>query len=541
MFRISKSQRVSPQLLQRITTQSMFLCPPSTQPQLTLPSPAQSGCLNATASATIPSGFRLTDHLRQALATTLQSYPQWCGRLKAIDVVDGNSVDGHEARAFPTHARPFGRLYVHFGSEDDPGVSFVEAASDTKLDELYDLFRTRQRPLWNRDDDPIHRFIPSCEVAKALEPNLLSSDGRLAPLMAVQCTVLGCGGFVLAIKTTHPMADISSLVRVVKDWGNISRASLVGDTVPILAPVFDPSQLDALAAGDINAQKPSSEILSLAKRLPMHRYDWWAQPGCPPEKFADENLPLAGMPMPWAEWDLNAPVSQYTIHLTKWQVEFLWREATQGLPKGSHPISKHDAILAHIWSCIARARKQERDEGVIHCDLVLGARSALGLDEAFLGSPIVMMNIEMRGSEVAAATTGSLLAQHIRKTVATVSCPSSLAAHLYSVAYEKSPQRIWQGFLGCRHVMVTTWAKSGIYEVDFGLGGPIRFADGVVPRLDGCIMINEAPALGSESYSSSWADRGVDLTVNIRTEDMERLLKDPLLLIPSDLVNKPTT
>ena len=80
---------------------------------------------------------------------------------------------------------------------------------------------------------------------------------------------------------------------------------------------------------------------------------------------------------------------------------------------------------------------------------------------------------------------------------------------------------------------MTTWARAGIYDVNFGLGSRIRYADGVMPNLDGCILIKEAPPSSGEVLSGSrpsWTDNGVDIRVHIRTDDMERLLKDPLLV-----------
>jgi hypothetical protein len=246
-----------------------------------------------------------------------------------------------------------------------------------------------------------------------------------------------------------------------------------------------------------------------------------------------------GKPMPWAEWDSNAPVSDYTIHLNTMQVDFLFSEATKGTDGNGPRISRHDAVLAHIWSCIVRARQLGKDDGPVHCDLVLGLRSAFDLGEDFLGSPIIMMNIELPGSEVGCEQTSNAtsamvaITRKIRHTISTVSDPANLADHLHSVAYEKSPQRIWQAILGRRHILVTTWARAGIYDVDFGLGSRIRYADGIVPNLDGCVLIKEAPPPSGQFLSGSrlsWTGSGVDISVHICTEDMERLLKDPLLL-----------
>lgn len=201
-------------------------------------------------------------------------------------------------------------------------------------------------------------------------------------------------------------------------------------------------------------------------------------------------------------------------------------------------ISRHDAVLAHIWSCIVRARNLQDDPGPVHCDLVYGLRPALQLGPAFIGSPIIMINVEMSGVDVAAGGKEGLLqpiAQKIRKTIHQVSRPMALAAHLHTLAYEKSPQRIWQAFLGRRHILVTTWARAGLYDIDFGLGESIQYADGVVPDMDGDVVIKEAPPKKAKNTSSeneskrSWTGNGVDISVHVRDQDMERLMKDPYL------------
>ncbi|EQB55583.1 transferase [Colletotrichum gloeosporioides Cg-14] len=470
----------------------------------------------------------VAEHLRQTLSTALSSYPQWAGQLKSITVVDDASVPA-EAKGFPAHARRFGRVYTHFGASADVGVEFISALS----------LRTRStQPGASRRN----RFGIAKTILSALQPNEpIAMTGLRKPITAVQCTTFSDDGFVLAVKTAHPLADIAGLIRFVKDWASVSRAVAKGLEAPVPAPVFEPARLDNLAAGNINAEEPDPAIIRRTERLPLHRYDWWAAPGKPPTPFLDAPRPVstAGKPMPWAEWDLKAPVSDYTIHLNTRQVDFLWKEATKGTGGDGPRISKHDGVLAHVWSCIMRARQLDKDDGPVHCDLVLGVRSAFKLSADFMGSPIIMMNVELPGSEVCyqqpsnATEAIGAIAGKVRDTISKISSPANLADHLHSAAYEKSPQRIWQAFLGRRHILVTTWARAGLYDVGFGLGSSIRYADGVVPNLDGNILIKEAPPSSGEFLSGSrpsWTDSGVDVSVHICTEDMERLLEDSLLL-----------
>lgn len=141
----------------------------------------------------------------------------------------------------------------------------------------------------------------------------------------------------------------------------------------------------------------------------------------------------------------------------------------------------------------------------------------------------------------------------IRNTITNItSSREILPLHLYTLAYESSPQRIWQAFLGQRHILVTSWAKSGIYDLDFGFGHSLpRYVHGDLPVADGFVCVKEAPPplppaglAGSgegpigikeeeknkEKCRASWTENGVDVTVCLKREDMERLLNDSLLL-----------
>ncbi|KAM0433404.1 hypothetical protein ACHAPT_004282 [Fusarium lateritium] len=466
-------------------------------------------------------------HLRESLALTLQAYPQWSGHLKVVSKTDG--VGPSEADQLPPHARRFGRLYAHFGSPTDPGVEFFHARSSATLDSLYPADRPLKQPLWSCETATFHSFLAATKLADALQPNVENESGQLSPLMAVQVTELACGAFVVGLKGTHPLADATSFISLLKDWAAVSRSALNGSLLPTLTPVFDPTLLDNQAAGDINAEQPDEEIVQKAKSLPMHRYDWWASAAtCPwhvqvPAPFDTEEQAPAGKLMPWAEWDLSSPVSNYVVHLNRDQVDFLQNKANKD---ASEKLSRHDAVLGHIWSCIARARGLQDDDDPIHCDLVYGVRSSFHLGSEFQGSPCMMMNVEMPSSKVADESNLSAVAAKVRQTLKVITDKDNMAAHIYSIAYEKSPQRIWQAFLGRRHILVTTWGRAGIYDIDFGLGSECSYAEGVVPEMDGNVLIKEAPG----KPGSYWTDNGVDISIHIRTEDMQRLIKDPLLI-----------
>lgn len=488
--------------------------------------------------------FNLSEHLRQSLRITLDAYPQWCGFLSIVNTISSTAALGEEH--IPPHARRFGRVHVSYGTSQDPGIEYVVANSKASLETLFPASRTTSQPLWDRSKVPFHDFVPQTPLQNLFKPVVANDAGVLPPTMAVQLTTLACGGLVLTVKSAHPLADAQSLIHFVKDLASVSRSLVLGSELPLLQPYFQPDVLDSFAAGDINASTADPAIVGQAHRLPFHRYDWWTQtPNCDrppriPEAFQNEELTPAGRPIPWHEWDFKAPTSVYEVHLTSEQVEVLWQAANAESPdpsvQSAGRISRHDAILAHLWSCVNRARQLDQDLGPVHCDLTYGQRPVLKLGEHFMGSPTLMMNIEMTGHEATASTgqPGSLrrMVQRIRATIDQVSRPDAVAAHLHSLAYEKSPQRIWQGFLGQRHFMVTTWSRAGLYEIDLGLGGGVRYADGILPAMDGLVLIKEAPpsARGASSKSRSWTDNGVDIVIGLRSEDMDRFLGDPQLL-----------
>ncbi|KAH7303942.1 transferase family protein [Stachybotrys elegans] len=469
--------------------------------------------------AKLDSFDKVIQHLRKCLCLVLEAYPPWCGTLKAAT---GTADEG--TRAFPPHCQRYGRLYAVYGTDDDTGVEFTAAKSTATLADIHPSYRQAEQPQWNRRDG-LDCFLSPSRLGNPLRTGNKEDDGVCESLMAIMITQLACQGVVISAKMAHPLGDITTLVAFMKDWAQISRAELGMSDLHRIPRLFNPLRLDSLATGDIDSQRPDDKIVTLAHSLPMHRYDWWHSSR--PDAFKDRDISPMGTAMPWAEWNTQQQLSHYTIHLNKQQVDYLWRQANV---TSETPISRHDAILGHTWSCISRAR-QLQDDKPVHCDLVYGLRPALGLGEMFLGSPIIMLNIELPSDVVSDSQCAAPVARKIRSTLVQMSSEDNIKAHLHALAFEMSPQRIWQAFLGSRHILATSWARAGLYEVDFGLGGRLRFADGVISGVDGLVLIKEAPPQAVDASSSgSWTEYGVDVTMHICEDDMERLLNDPILL-----------
>ncbi|KAH8175229.1 transferase family protein [Sarocladium implicatum] len=487
---------------------------------------------------------KLQHALYESLYRTTQAYPHWVGRIKSVDNLDGLVPLG--AEHLPPHARRFGRLYIHYGTQDDPGVEFQWAKSSATLEALHPPARMVQQPLWDRSDGDFEPFASPTPIANPLEPHSRTDDGLLLPLLSIRITQLACGGLVIAAKSSHVVADMGTLSTFLKDWASLCRAQLSGDIKSLPLRLYDSNIVDSRAAGDINAPSPGPKILQRARVLPRHRYDMWASAsGCPweikiPPAFDNDRLKPVGKVVPWDEMDTTAKVSTYVIHFTKQQVKLLWSEASKLVSIKDVRLSQHDVLLAHVWSRMASAREQAGENDMIYCDVVFSLRAALDLGPRSLGCPIGMMNVELPRSLVADPGQMTTVAKAIRKTLLCVRDVENISANLHDIAYATSPSRIAEYFTGRRHVVLTTWAHFGVYDIDFGLG-TCAYVEPILPDCDGMLAIKGAPRVPSSErrgLSSHWAADGVDVTISLMPDVMKRFLSDPLLL-PVSQVQRP--
>lgn len=294
---------------------------------------------------------------------------------------------------------------------------------------------------------------------------------------------------------------------------------LSNSTFPTLSPVFDPCLLDQKAAGDINASSPDASIQKKARELPMHRYDWYAQVltqpwgDRTPSDFPANAILSPGIPIPWHQWDTEAPVSSRVLHFTPKEVQNLYSTISQN---GEIKITKHDALIAHLWSRINLARQQP-PENYSHLNFSLGLRQRLDLPKSFVGSPITLTAVSVPSS-----TSPVLLAEQINKAMKTFT-PENIGYLLHDEAFEVSPQRIWRGCLGTEHVMVTSWVYSGVGEADFG-NGRARWVEPLMGPFDGLCAVMEG--LGESGEKGHWAKFGVDVWVCLERGAMGRLEVD---------------
>jgi hypothetical protein len=65
-------------------------------------------------------------------------------------------------------------------------------------------------------------------------------------------------------------------------------------------------------------------------------------------------------------------VSHYIVIFTTDEVKRIWEDASSN---SQVPISRLNALLAHIWLLIIRARELSSDQEAVYLDVTLGARA----------------------------------------------------------------------------------------------------------------------------------------------------------------------
>lgn len=366
----------------------------------------------------------------------------------------------------------------------------------------------------------------------------------LEPCMIVQVTSLACGGVVIGVKISHPLADAHALGFFMREWSRTHAALVDGFPLPKSEAVFQPGLLDAVA---MQAAKKTAKDLLLEKALslPAHRFDWWDQAGAKfkspaalvPEPLRNRTggqVPLVkGQKMPWTEWDSTAKVEHVVLRFSGSQLAALRGMAQAKQNPNSRMPSTFDIVLAHIWSAINRARGYTpgRDDGKVHADITVGLRKRVDppLPDGFVGSPLSQMAVTMPAHEACSAESVSTMAIRIRATNSSLTS-DLMAAHIYGVMQESTPQRVWQVFLGQRHVLVTSWVQTGVFEVDFGGPWGPRHVHPIMPAIDGLVQVIESTPLRTPRVpTANWYDNGVNVNVYLAAAAMARLLEDPEL------------
>ncbi|KAI0861779.1 transferase [Xylaria cubensis] len=469
------------------------------------------------------------NHLESALSETLNDYPHYAGQLQWATK---QHVEG------TNNPRYVGRPIITYGSPDDPGLELMIAEDNRELHTIVPSLaeRSTSKRIWNASSLRQSEFLPSTKLAFS---NLAEYMGL--PGASAQLTSFKCGGFAVSLKLTHCLSDATCLLQFIHSWADRSRRLFDADSTKTTSTnnvrstaLFNPGMLDAHAGLDPRSTEPDAERIHRARSLPMHRYDWWAAgaPGYPswattssnatkppPDELSHTQFSPSTDP-PWPTWDLGASVEHMQIRFSQAEVGKMKDAAMNTLPSDlqGQTVSRQDALLAHLWILVNRARKLENLQDQVFMDISLGIRNRVSppLPDSFVGSPLLLAYVTKTGADAATAAIGAV-AGSIRRLLSQFT-PQAVSDYLYDAAHEVSPQRLWQGFLGSRHVLATSWARSQAYEVDFCGTGLARYVQTQMPLMDGLLQLMDIAETGD-----------FDVSLALKKDTMEHLLSDPML------------
>ena len=475
-----------------------------------------------------------TNLLISSLQDTLNAYTQWAGQLRFAEY---NPDAGHEHRQ--------GRLEVSYGSSSDPGVECILAEADFPMSSMLTLDKTAKH--WDSTHVDYRKFLDT-ETNFALHD---SEEYHGLPSMKVQFTTFKEGGIAIAVAMVHSLADAAALLTFMKDWAATNLALSSSRPIPKLQRLFNPSLIDESAAGNINAKIPDLSIIEAAVQLPVHRFDYWASAGpatpkwalpatkIPAELASQSQHIKPGRPLPYRTWDATAPCSHTTFFFSAAEANAIYLHAAAN---AQTRISHQDALLAHLWVALIRARGLKEGEEHFFDVSIDGRRRLLKpLPPSFIGSPIFNAGV---ATKVLPATTSSPTsgaqdvadkAAAIRNTVARFD-GDAVAALLHEMCFELGGQRRWNCFLGDYHTIVTSWVGVGVGEVVFEEGKKARWAEPLVPPCDGVVIVSEGgsggdngndnDARGGCDTKKEWWSKGVNLSIYLRSNVMRRLMED---------------
>jgi hypothetical protein len=225
------------------------------------------------------------------------------------------------------------------------------------------------------------------------------------------------------------------------------------------------------------------------------------------------------------------PVSATLLHFSGEDLERLRTHALTDISTTRRDISRLDVILSHLWRAINRARypsgceaDSSSQDNSVFLDVTLGARTRISppLPQSFVGSPLFMTHIGSSISEVCSSGIGGI-ASRLRETINLFTADAVMAI-LHAQAHEVAPQRLWQGFMGSRHILVTSWQRLQAYDVNFfgtgtsvnkenDIGKPV-YVHAYMPKVDGILVVME-----------SRLDKfGADVCLYLDANAMERFL-----------------
>ncbi|KAI3907693.1 hypothetical protein MKW98_016337 [Papaver atlanticum] len=329
-------------------------------------------------------------------------------------------------------------VYINCNSE---GAEFIHATADISIDDII------SQPYDNPNIiDPLFSLNA-----------VANYEGQSHPLLSVQITELLDGVFI-ACSVNHSVCDGTSFWQFVNLWSEISRSSNNQTQSPCPPPVFE--------------------------RWSLRDTDC---PICLPFPLADEFSMVRNIS--------NTKVVLFRGHHGK-------IKARANSENRKTVISSLQAVLAHIWIAVLRARSSLRnrinnDEETVFGFVTNNRRKLIPpLPEAYFGNSGSCLLVAAKDGEVLRRGFG-YLASLLNKVVNYGINDEKIRSAMESRT--KKPVIIPADEAGVtrKDILARSSHKFNMYGNDFGWGRPIAMKNGVRGKSHGVTTVNEGPVEGS--------------------------------------------
>ncbi|KAF8765923.1 hypothetical protein HU200_008026 [Digitaria exilis] len=405
------------------------------------------------------------DHLASALARALTRFHPFAGRLVAIDERDGDGKIPTISVALRCTGE--GAELVHAAA---PGVTAADIAGA--------LYIPR---------DVVASMFPLNGLASA--DAAVSEDGgsRRAPLLAAQVTELADAVFV-AVSLNHAVGDGTTFWHFFNTWSDLSRQSSGG------------------AHGDDEHHH---------HHPPLPVLERWFHDTCP----VPVRLPFARLELAVRRCDRRTPLHECFFHFSAESVRKLKARANAEAHSSSDVtvvISSLQALLAHLWRAVCRARRLEPSQETAYV-LLIGCRGRVkGVPAAgYVGNAVVPCKVWSTAGEVTAGL--GTAARLLNRAVASLVDDQKAMVRSSVERWAREPRLAYNAdMLTVAAVGTGSSPRFDVYGNDFGWGKPFAVRSGPGNKMDGKTSVFEGRGGGG----------AMALEVCLAPDTLERLAAD---------------
>jgi hypothetical protein len=340
---------------------------------------------------------------------------------------------------------------------NDAGADFIEAsASDVGIEEIK-----------GPEIGPVVRQLFALDGA-------INLNGHFLPLLVVQVTKLR-DGVAIGFTINHAVVDGTSLWHFINSWADICRESATISPPPLHSRCFD--------------IKGSRIALNLPKTQTIQKFS-------PPA------------------------LTEKIFHFSKEAISRLKDKANRNNSKDPTIISSFQALSAHIWQAITRARALLPHEPTTF-KLAVNCRPRLipPLPDSYFGNAIQIVSTKVTAGELLACDISSAawLLHHIIWPHRDVNIREELQKYRQYPTVLKLDRTICDN-----SVMMGSSPRFPMYDNDFGWGRPVCIRSGWANKFDGKMS----------AYPEREGVGGVDVEICLMPHFMAALETDPHFLFP---------